>query len=399
MTSPKTLFNVKRVVASFVVACIAPAAWAPLALPVVGLFAVAVLAAFILISCTASQAMAVAVAYGIGLHLMGHGWVFHSLMGPVHAGWLMSLLGTCLFVFYLALFTAIPVGIFKLCSERMPRLFWPWTFAACMTLGEFARSVIFNGFSGLSLGYVFVEQTPKHWMAAVGVYGLGWLAYLTAASVALACVYCAVRHVLAALVYAVLLYGGGFLLAKVQWVAPFGEALKFRLLQSNVRQDDKFRPEHTMAQLNHDLAWIQQERADLTLTPETAFAISFNEIPVDYLQSLQSFSQQTGTHLFLGMPVQSGHSDGFNALFHFSPQNKIARYDKVRLMPLGEYTPVGLGWFSQRLTIPYKDLTPGKQDQLPFELQVKGHTQQYKVGTLICHEDLFGSELHRWLCP
>lgn len=397
MTSQKLASHAKWLVLSFVVGCIAPAAWAPLALPVVGLFATTVLAALVLISRNASQAMTVAMAYGIGLHLKGHGWIFHSLMGPVHAGWLISLLGTCLFVLYLALFTAIPAAIFKLCSERLPRLLWPWIFAACMTLGEYARSLIFNGFSGLSLGYVFVEQTPKHWMTAVGVYGLGWLAYLAAASVALACVHFAVRHLLAAFFYAVLLYGGGFFLAKVQWVAPMGEALKFRLLQSNVRQEDKFRPEHKMAQLSNYMEWIKQEVADLTLTPETAFPMLFNEMPVDYLQSLQSFSQQTGTHLFVGMPVQSGHSDSFNALFHINPQNQISRYNKVRLMPLGEYTPMGLGWFSQRLTIPYKDLTPGKKDQLPFDLQIKGHTEQYKVGALICHEDLFGSELHRWL--
>ena len=391
------LSNMKWVVLSFTLGCLASVAWAPLALPLVGLFATAVLTALVLNSSNASQAMAVSMAYGIGLHLKGHGWVFKSLLGPVHAGWLMSLLGTCLFVLYLAVFTAIPAAVFKLCIERMPRLFWPWTFAACMTLGEFARTLMFNGFSGLSLGYVFAEQSPKHWMALVGVYGLGWLAYLTAASVAVACINIAVRPVLTALFYAMVLYGGGLLLAKVQWGAPAGEALKFRLLQVNVRQDDKFRPEYRQAQLRDYMKWIRQEEADLTLTPETAFPIPFNEVPVDYLQALQSFSQQTGTHLFLGMPVQSGQGGGFNALFHFNPQNKIARYDKVRLMPLGEYTPMGLGWFSRRLTIPYKDLTPGKEDQLPFDLQLNGDIQQYKVGALICHEDLFGSELHRWL--
>ncbi len=397
MTSQKMPSNLKWVAVSFATGCIAPAAWAPMALPVLGLLATAVLAALILRSRNASQAMTVAMAYGIGMHLKGHGWIFHSLMGPVHAGWLISSLGTCLFVLYLASFTAIPAAIFKLSSDRLPYLLRPWIFASCMTLGEFARTLIFNGFSGLSLGYAFVEQSPKHWIAAFGVYGLGWLAYLTAASVAVACLYCAVRHVLVVLVYAVVLYGGGVLLAKVQWVAPMGDALKFRLMQSNVRQDDKFRPEHKMTQLRNYMEWIKQDAADLTLTPETAFPMLFNETPVDYLQSLQSFSQQTGTHLFVGMPVQSGHSDGFNALFHFNPHNQISRYNKVRLMPLGEYTPMGLGWFSQRLTIPYKDLTPGKKDQPPFDLQMKGHIEQYKVGALICHEDLFGSELHRWL--
>ena len=163
-TSQMILTN-KKWVLSFALGCLASVAWAPLALPVAGLFATAVLTALVLINRNASEAMAVSMAYGIGLHLTGHGWVFSSLMGPVQAGWLMSLLGTALFVLYLAMFTAIPAVVFKLCIQRMPRLFWPWIFAACMTLGEFARTLIFNGFSGLSLGYIFVEQSPKHWMA------------------------------------------------------------------------------------------------------------------------------------------------------------------------------------------------------------------------------------------
>lgn len=145
------------------------------------------------------------------------------------------------------------------------------------------------------------------------------------------------------------------------------------------------------------MKWIRQEHADLTLTPETAFPVPFNELPIDDLQTLQTFSQETGTHLFLGAPVQSGHSDGFNALFHFNPQGQISRYNKVRLMPLGEYTPTGLAWFSNRLTIPYKDLTPGDKNQRPFDLQINGRIEHYQVGALICHEELFGSELHRWL--
>ena len=80
-----------------------------------------VLAALVLNSRNPSQAMVVALAYGVGLHLKGHGWMFDSLMGPVHAGWLMSVLGTSLFVLYLALFTAIPAavsasGMFRCCT-------------------------------------------------------------------------------------------------------------------------------------------------------------------------------------------------------------------------------------------------------------------------------------------
>ena len=382
---------------SFAVGCIAPAAWAPLALPVVGWLTTTALTVLILISRHASHAMMVAMAYGVGLHLKGHGWVFQSLIGPLHAGWLTSLLGTSLFVFFLALFSAIPAALFKLSSDRLPWWLWPSVFASCMTLGEYARTWVFHGFSGLSLGYMWVEHLPKHWLSAVGVYGLGWLTYLMAASVAVAWVHFAVRHVLAVFVSAVVLYGGGFLLSKVQWGAPVGDALKFRLLQANVRQDDKFRPERRLTQLSDYMKWIQQEEAALILTPETAIPMPFNDLPVGHLQALQAFSQQTGSHLFLGMPVQSVSTDAFNALFYFNPQNQIFRYEKVRLMPLGEYTPMGLVWFAQQLTLDHKDLTPGKKDQVPFELQVKGHIERYKVGTLICLEDQFGRELHRWL--
>lgn len=360
------------------------------------------MAVLVLSSQSIWQALLVGLAYGAGLNTVGHGWVFHSLLGPVHAGWVLSLAGTFIFVLYLTLFIALPAAVFRWCSDHMPHFWRPWLFASCMTAGEFCRSVIYNGYSGLSLGYSLVDEVPKHWLSLVGVYGLGWLAYLVSAGIAtvwlnLCQSTSTARSIFFALVYALVLYGGGWALQQVQWVTPAGAPLKFRLLQFHVKQEEKFRADLKEKQLESHLAWIRKEPADLILTPETAFPIPFHQISAQDLQAIRQFSQEKKTHVFLGMTAYSGDNNGFNSLFHLNPQGQLARYDKVQLMPLGEYAPIGLGWFSHHINIAQQDLTPGKSVQAPFELNSSDGAHRYQAGTMICREELAGQQLHRWL--
>ncbi|MDO8892968.1 MAG: apolipoprotein N-acyltransferase [Sulfurimicrobium sp.] len=58
---------------------------------------------------------------------------------------------------------------------------------------------------------------------------------------------------------------------------------------------------------------------------------------------------------------------------------------------MDEYSPTGFSWFTGSLNIPLKDMSPGGRNQAPFALGIQ------RVGTLICHEDLTGQEVRRWL--
>jgi apolipoprotein N-acyltransferase len=63
------------------------------------------------------------------------------------------------------------------------------------------------------------------------------------------------------------------------------------------------------------------------------------------------------------------------------------RYDKVHLVPFGEFIPAGFRWFTDMMRIPLGDFSRGTPDAPSFP--VRGQ----RVAPNICYEDLFGEEL------
>jgi len=66
-------------------------------------------------------------------------------------------------------------------------------------------------------------------------------------------------------------------------------------------------------------------------------------------------------------------------------------YNKVHLVPFGEFIPPGFGWIVHVLHIPLADFSRGAPDQRP--LRVVGT----RVGVDICYEDAFGEDIIRQL--
>ena len=103
-------------------------------------------------------------------------------------------------------------------------------------------------------------------------------------------------------------------------------------------------------------------------------------------------ARMVGDQNFTGIATLAANAEGHNSVLHLAPgASRIGQYDKVRLMPFGEYGPAGFGWFSAALAIPLKDLRPGNSDQQAFRVG------EQSIATLICHEDLIGEDARRWL--
>jgi apolipoprotein N-acyltransferase len=66
-----------------------------------------------------------------------------------------------------------------------------------------------------------------------------------------------------------------------------------------------------------------------------------------------------------------------------------ARYDKIHLVPFGEFIPWGFRWFVAMMNIPLGDFGRGATDQAL--LRLGGHAIAFNI----CYEDLFGDELAR----
>ena len=351
---------------------------------------------------TVRQAGIMGLAFGFGLHLFGSGWVFGALHSKAGMGLIPAILSTAIFVVYLALFTAVPClilrGLFRRALGRSGAsaatgvwLAAAMTFASLLMLGEWARGLFFNGFTSLALGYSLIDTWLSGYAPVLGLYGLSWIGLCISGMLVVIISGTRKDKIVSLIVFAALV-GTGIALNRISWTQPFDTPLHYRLIQSNIAQEHKFNPSYTRQQTQRLIDMIERRSADVIVTPETAFPMFLNELPDDALSSLQQFSQRTGSHVFLGIATIAANSDGYNSMIHIAPdQNGMARYNKIRLMPFGEYTPVGFGWFTASLSIPLKDMSAGAINQAPFVLGTQ------HIGTLICHEDLTGQEARHWV--
>lgn len=368
--------------------------WAPFGWWLLPLLAYAVLYCLVLNTRTAIQAWLLGLAFGLAMHLIGHGWVLDALHRKSGMALAPAAASTLLFVLYLAQFSSVPCLIWRIvvkASAGNPPVGTVWSgaaFASLMTFSEWGRSLFFNGFTSLSLGYSLIDTWLAGYAPVAGVYGVGWLGYCASTSLVLLLWQ---RSFGSAILLAAVVESG-FALDQVEWVEAAGKPLGYRLIQSNVVQERKFDPLYAGRQMQRLVENIQQESADLIITPETAFTVFFNELPGGTLSQLQHFSRRTGSHLLLGIATLGANAEGHNSVLHFAPDTtRIPQYDKVRLMPFGEYSPAGFDWFGAALNLPLKDLRAGASDQQPFLVGAQ------RIGTLICHEDLIGQESRRWL--
>lgn len=398
-------------VALFALGMAATVGWAPLEQGWLAWLAFALLAAAVARARDAAQAGLGSLCFALGLHAAGHGWVFRALLMHTDAGLLWSVMGSVLFLVYLAGFLAVPAWLCRwawvrqlagnrpLAHARARAAWLPVGLALMWTAGEALRGLLFNGFDTLAAGYLFTDWPLRGWMPVVGVYGCSLL-FFASASVAGVAFASGRKPIFALLGLAslpiALVLAGGAALDLQRWVTPVGRPLSFRLLQGGVQQQEKFDALERQRQVDAYLVAITAAPADLIVTPETAFAMGWTELSPDVLHRLRAFSASTGSHVFVGMPHMEAGGLVKNSVFQIAPSSPaLSRYDKSRLMPLGEYAPAGLAWFARRMSVPLNDQTPGSLDQLPFLLKGTG-AGPVRVGTLTCHEDASQSDARRW---
>lgn len=341
------------------------------------------------LSNTPWQAALTGLAFGAGFFLTGVSWVYVSLsvfggMPPVVAG-----IATVAFCLMSALYPALVGWVFQHWRQRYagstagyaPGL---WReilgFSALWTASEGLRGWVFTGFPWLSLGY---SQTPPSPLAGfapiVGVYGLSLLICLVALLPLL-------RKTGWLLLAGVLAAGAG--LQSIAWTQPHGEPVRVALLQGNIPQEMKWRPERFIATLRlyHDL--IRDNPAQLTVLPETAFPSYLQQLPPGYLDRLQVLARREQGDLLFGTVTGDLEQEGryWNSAVSVG-SHPMQVYSKQHLVPFGEFIPPGFAWFMQMAHVPMSSFSRGDRSAPP--LQLAGQT----VAPNICYEDVFGDEL------
>jgi apolipoprotein N-acyltransferase len=322
------------------------------------------------------QAAFLGFAFGLGFFLCGVSWVYVSLSVFGGMPWWLAGFAAFLFCAVLALFPLLAAAAFK---RWQPAADWRQAlfFAALVAGGDWLRGWIFTGFPWLAAGY---SQTPPSPLAGfaplIGVHGLSLLAVLSGTLLL-----CRWRGAL--VVGALLLAGFG--LRQVAWTTPDGEPITVALIQGNVPQEMKFRPETLIRTLDlyHEL--VAAHPAHLTLLPETAIPIFFEQLPPAYIEALKASAASHGGDLILGTLTGDGARYWNSALSLGRSPSQI--YSKTHLVPFGETIPPGFSWFMQLATIPMSSFERGPERQEP--LAVAGR----RVAVNICYEDAFGEEI------
>jgi apolipoprotein N-acyltransferase len=342
-------------------------------------------------------------AYGLGLLLFGASWVYVSLhdFGSMPAP--LAVIATFLFC---AIYAALPAAAgYASARPRVPPVIRLGLLApAAWTLAEWARGWLFTGFPWLATGYSQIPESPLAGYAPVlGIFGVTLAVALTAGLIVVLGL-CAtdkseVRRMKDDLVcllpsaFCLLaIWVSGWALSQIAWTTPVGAPFNVSLLQGNVSQDLKWRPERVRSTLEIYRLLADSAPGELIIMPETALPLFLEQVPRDYLAALAGSARARGGDVLIGVPERTAGGEYFNSVVSLGSSPQQA-YRKSHLVPFGEFIPLRpvLGWIVGVLAIPLQDFSRGAPDQRP--LAVAGQ----RVAVNICYEDVFGEEIIRQL--
>ena len=222
----------------------------PLGFAPFGIFPAPVLAlallALLLYRASPRAALAYAGLFGLGQFGVGISWIYISIYLYGNASLLLSVAVMLLFVAFLSTYFALVAALLARAAIRSSGWFFLAAFPAAWLLTEWIRSWLFTGFPWLNLAYSQVESPLLGFAPLFGAYGVGWFAAFSAGLLAW------LRHSgravrLPAVSGLVLIWTTGYGLQHLQWTESAGEPFIATLVQGNISQDLKWRPEQQQA--------------------------------------------------------------------------------------------------------------------------------------------------------
>ncbi len=314
---------------------------------------------------------------------------------PIVVGCLIFLM----LVVYLSMYPMVFAVIISRFMARSPSYVWaaPFLWVAL----EYVRAFLLTGFPWENLGYSQYNQLHLIQISDMfGVYGLS--ALIAGVNVALFELQDAIGRgrrfswkpsVVVAFILASSVLYGAWRIAQIDRVAEAAPKKAVALVQGNIDQSKKwvgsFQGETVARYERLSLAALKAD-PDLIIWPETALPFFFlhDGILTDQVLKLVRACK---VHFLLGSP--SFRSEGgrvlyYNSAYLIGPIGKVlGKYDKVHLVPYGEYVPLKrflpfLGKLMGRLLEPVGNFEAGEKGQV-FSLNTE------KLGVLICFEVIF----------
>jgi apolipoprotein N-acyltransferase len=321
-------------------------------------------------------------------------WIYNVLTQYGHLPGAVSVFFLLLLTAYLALYFSAFAFALRWVEGRMEI---PETLLAppLWVSLEYIRGFLFSGFPWELLGYSQYLTLPMVQVADItGVYGVSFLIVLVNAAGYRLLEACVDRNwrpvrgeVLAAGLLLVLTAAYGYWrLAGMSPDDKEGTPVRIALIQGNIPQDVKWEPkfqEETMRIYTDLTLRTQSTLPHLVIWPETATPFFFQD-SFPHQPRILDLAQRMKTHLLFGSPAydrKGRETFYYNSAFLVTPEGKVAgRYDKIHLVPFGEYAPLsGILGFTRDIIGAMGDFQSGEEVR---NLAIP----QGKLGVLICYE-------------
>jgi apolipoprotein N-acyltransferase len=344
--------------------------------------------------------------FGFGYFLPGLYWVGYAfLVDAPTFGWLLPIAVVGLPA-AAAVFTAFGVALARaLWTRGALRIL---SLGIGLTVAEWLRGHLFTGFPWNALGYALTSPLQLAQIASViGLWGLTFIAVLVFASPATLAddrSETRLRWLPLAVAIAVIVGFAGFgALRLARTPTRFVDGVHLRIMQPNLPQDTRFNYAAKQEVMDRYVALSDRASGpqshgirDVThlIWPESAFPFFLTREPDALAQIAQLL--KGGTVLITGAmrlaePVNPAEPMAYNSIYVIGHDGSIlSLYDKVHLVPFGEYLPFehfleGLGL--QELTKQRGGFLAGDRRRL---IPVPGAPA---VLPLICYEVVFPDEI------
>ena len=308
-------------------------------------------------------------------------------------GWLVYVTypGTFLLCAYLALYPALFALGFNYFKklDLIPRSF---VLASLWTVLEFIRANLFSGFGWVVLGY---SQYKNLWLFQiadiVGVYGITFLVMLVNLVIfeTIKAVLNKRKEEMARLRRLQMITGGILIVCLLYgcWIfqtTQFSTTVKVSVVQPNIPQKIKWDEKYLPSIVDQTLKLTDQAamaHPDIILWPETSLPGILSEHP-SFLQRIQLKAMDLHTPIVMGS-ISENLDRYYNSAVLIGEDGTIrGHYNKIHLVPFGEYLPLRplLGWINHYIGL--EDFTSGKE----YTIFTVGQSEK-RFGVLICFED------------
>jgi apolipoprotein N-acyltransferase len=335
-----------------------------------------------------AQSRSQALGFGLITGLVFFGLSLHWLTHVATVGWMLAVAYQSLFIMVFAWLGYLGMRTRKSVAFK---IFW---IALAWTVTEFARSEMpVFGFGWNMLAYSQSSYLPLiQSVNVIGSYGLGFLIAFVNAAVMYAWFHRKdLRRLPVLFLVVVSVLAGLWGYGKQTLAQPLQpkEYLRVSVLQGNIPQSVKWEvmAKDKILEIYEKLAQLAAlEQPDLILWPEAAFPGYFNrDLQAERISIAAS---ETQTAFLVGGLHWVSETELYNSAYFLHKDGTFGqRYDKLKLVPFGEYIPFKsvLGWLT-----PVADafgISDFSHGTVPVVF--RWAREEWPFGVLICFEDIF----------